>query len=111
VVIFAGGTGNPFFSTDTAAALRAAEIGAEVILKATKVDGIYSADPITHRDAEKYDELSYIEILNKELKVMDATAISLCMDNKIPIIVFDLTKPGNIKRVVMGEQIGTIVRG
>jgi uridylate kinase len=111
VVIFVGGTGNPYFTTDTTASLRAMEIGAEVILKATKVDGIYDADPLLHKEAKKYDELTYFEVLNKRLKVMDATAISLCMDHHIPIIVFNLKNPGNIKRVVIGETVGTKVRG
>jgi len=111
VVIFGAGTGNPHFTTDTAASLRAAEIGAEVLLKATNVDGIYDADPKQHRDAKRYEELTYIEVLSKELKVMDATAISLSMDNRLPIVVFDLTTPNNIKRVVTGERIGTVVRG
>lgn len=109
VVIFAAGTGNPYFTTDTAAALRAMEINAEVILKATKVDGIYDKDPMVHKDAVLFDKLSYIEVLNKGLKVMDSTAISLCMDNNLPIITFNLTKSGNIARVVKGEKIGTIV--
>lgn len=110
VVIFAGGTGNPYFTTDTAAALRAAEIGAEIILKATKVDGIYSADPKKVKEAKKIDKLSFIDILNKKLKIMDATAVSLCMDNKIPIIVFNLLKKGNVRRVILGEKIGTMVK-
>lgn len=110
IVIFAAGTGNPYFTTDTAAALRAMEINADVILKATKVDGIYDKDPKVHEDAVKFDELKYIDVLNKGLQVMDSTAISLCMDNKLPIITFNLTKPGNIARVVTGEKIGTIVR-
>jgi uridylate kinase len=109
VVIFAAGTGNPFFTTDTAASLRAVEIGAAVILKATNVDGIYDADPKQHPDAKKFGELKYIDFLNRHLKVMDATAISLCMDNALPIIVFDLNRPGNIKRAVCGEAIGTVV--
>jgi uridylate kinase len=109
VVIFAAGTGNPFFTTDTAASLRAVEIGAAVILKATNVDGIYDADPKQHPDAKKFGELKYIDFLNRHLKVMDATAISLCMDNALPIIVFDLNTPGNIKRAVCGEAIGTVV--
>jgi uridylate kinase len=109
VVIFAGGTGNPYFTTDTTASLRAMEIGAEVILKATKVEGVYDADPLTHQGAKKYGELTYIEVLNKELKVMDSTAISLCMDNHLPIVVFNIMEKGNIKRVVNGEQIGTVV--
>jgi uridylate kinase len=111
VVIFAGGTGNPYFTTDTTASLRAMEIGAEVILKATKVDGVYDADPVHNAGAVKFEELSYIEVLNRELKVMDSTAISLCMDNKLPIIVFNLMEKGNIKRVVSGEPIGTLVSG
>ena len=109
VVIFVGGTGNPYFTTDTTAALRAIEIGAEVILKATKVDGVYSSDPEKDAHAKKFDRLDYIDVLNKGLKVMDATAISLCMDNDLPIIVFNLRKMGNIKRVVLGEKIGTKV--
>jgi uridylate kinase len=111
VVIFTGGTGNPYFTTDTTASLRAMEIEAEVILKGTKVDGIYDADPLLHKRAQKYDELTYLEVLKKQLKVMDATAISLCMDYRIPIIVFNLKKRGNIKRVILGERIGTKVRG
>jgi uridylate kinase len=111
VVIFAAGTGNPFFTTDTAAALRAMEINAEVILKATKVDGIYDKDPKKFKDAKMFKELTYIEVLQKNIKVMDSTAISLCMDNNLPIITFNLNTPGNIKRVVMGEKVGTIVRG
>jgi len=110
VVIFGAGTGNPFFTTDTAAALRAMEINAEVILKATKVDGIYDKDPAKHEDAKMFQELTYIDVLNRGLQVMDSTAISLSMDNKLPIITFNLTKPGNIARVVAGEKIGTIVR-
>ncbi|MCL5286010.1 MAG: UMP kinase [Nitrospirae bacterium] len=110
VIIFAGGTGNPYFTTDTAAALRAMEIGAEVVLKATKVDGIYSDDPRKNHNAERYVELSYIDVLEKKLKVMDSTAVSLCMDNNLPIIVFDLNGPNNIVRVVQGESIGTLVR-
>ena len=111
VVIFAAGTGNPYFSADTAAALRAIEINAEIILKATKVDGIYDKDPMIHRDARRYSEISYLEVLNKGLKVMDATAVSLCMDNKLPMIIFSLTEAGNIKKVVIGNEIGTIIRG
>ena len=111
VVIFAGGTGNPYFTTDTTASLRAMEIGAEVILKATKVDGVYDADPMVNRQARKYDELTYLDVLKKQLKVMDATAISLCMDHQIPIIVFNLKKKGNIRRVILGEKVGTKVRG
>ncbi|AEM78785.1 uridylate kinase [Thermoanaerobacter thermohydrosulfuricus] len=110
VVIFAAGTGNPFFSTDTAASLRAAEIDAEVILLAKKVDGVYDKDPNKYKDAVKFKELSYLDVLNKGLGVMDSTATSLCMDNKIPIIVFDLTTYGNIKKVVTGKDIGTIVK-
>lgn len=111
VVIFAGGTGNPYFTTDTTASLRAMEIGASAILKATKVDGVYEADPMVHRKAKKYDELTYLDVLKKQLKVMDATAISLCMDHRIPIIIFNLKKKGNIRRVVLGEKVGTKVRG
>jgi uridylate kinase len=109
VVVFAAGTGNPYFTTDTAAALRAMEMKAEVILKATKVDGIYSADPVKHPDATRYESISYLQVLQERLQVMDATAISLCMDNKLPILVFNLKTPGNIRRVVMGEAIGTRV--
>jgi uridylate kinase len=111
VVIFGGGTGNPFFSTDTAAALRANEIGAEVILKATKVDGIYDCDPKKNAKAKRFPQISYLDALQKQLKVMDSTAFSLCMDNKMPIIVFDFFKPHNLKRVVMGEKVGTMVTG
>ena len=112
VVIFAAGTGNPYFSTDTTAALRAAEIEAEVILMAkNKVDGVYSADPFKDADARKFETLTYLEVLNKNLGVMDSTASSLCMDNNIPLIVFSITESGNIKRVVLGEKIGTIVKG
>lgn len=109
VVIFAAGTGNPYFSTDTAAALRSAEIEAEIILMGKKVDGIYDSDPVTNPDARKYNRLDYIDVINKGLGVMDSTAASLCMDNKIPIIVFDLTNNGNILKAVMGENIGTYV--
>lgn len=109
IVIFGAGTGNPYFTTDTAAALRAMEINAQVLLKATKVDGIYDKDPVKHNDAVKYDKISYIDVLNKGLQVMDSTAISLCMDNKLPILTFDLTKEGNIMRIVKGEQVGTLV--
>jgi uridylate kinase len=109
VVIFGGGTGNPYFSTDTAAALRANEIGAEVVLKATKVDGIYDSDPKKNPKAKRYAQICYAEALQKQLKVMDSTAFSLCMDNKMPIIVFDLFRPHNLKRVVMGERVGTLV--
>jgi uridylate kinase len=111
VVIFGAGTGNPYFTTDTAASLRAMEIGAEVILKGTKVDGVYSADPKKVPEAIKFKSLSYIDVLKKGLAVMDATATSLCMDNNLPIIVFDVSVAGNIKRVVLGEHIGTIVKG
>ena len=110
VVIFAAGTGNPFFTTDTAATLRALEIGADVILKATKVDGVYDRDPVKYEDAIKFEELSYMEVLRKELKIMDATAISLSMQGNIPIVVFNLFERGNIKRIIMGEEIGTTVR-
>ncbi len=111
VVIFGAGTGNPYFTTDTAASLRAMEINAQVILKGTKVDGVYSADPKKDATAIRYTELSYIQVLQQGLQVMDATATSLCMDNNLPIIVFDLTTPGNIKKVIGGEAIGTIVQG
>jgi uridylate kinase len=109
VVIFAAGTGNPYFSTDTTAALRAMEIKAEVILKATKVDGIYDADPVKVKDARFYSEISYIDVLTQGLGVMDTTAISLCMDNQVPIIVFNIKEKGNIKRVILGEKIGSLV--
>jgi uridylate kinase len=109
VVVFAAGTGNPYFTTDTAAALRAMELRAEVILKGTKVDGVYSADPMVHPDAERYETITYLQVLERQLKVMDATAISLCMDNKLPIVVFNLREPGNVRRVVMGEAVGTRV--
>jgi uridylate kinase len=109
VVVFAAGTGNPYFTTDTAAALRAMEMKAAVILKATKVDGIYTADPMIHPEATKYDEISYLRVLEQELKVMDATAISLCMDNRLPIVVFNLRTAGNLRRVIMGEPVGTTV--
>jgi len=110
-VIFAAGTGNPYFTTDTAASLRAMEIGAEVILKATKVDGVYNTDPAKDSSAVKYPELTYLDVLQQGLQVMDATATSLCMDNNLPIIVFDLTETGNIKKVVFGDAIGTLIRG
>ena len=110
VVIFAAGTGNPYFTTDTAAALRAMEIKAEVIMKGTKVNGIYDADPLDNPSAKMFDELPFLSVLNKSLKVMDATAITLCMDNNLPLIVFNLTEPGNLKRVVLGEKIGTVVK-
>ncbi len=109
VVIFAAGTGSPYFTTDTAAALRAMEIKADVILKGTKVDGIYTADPMVDPHATKYTKISYLQVLERQLKVMDATAISLCMDNKLPIVVFNLRKAGNIRRVVLGDPIGTTV--
>jgi len=111
VVIFAAGTGNPYFSTDTAAALRAMEVHAQIILKATKVDGIYDRDPQKHPDAVKFDELTYMDVLSRHLQVMDSTAISLCMDNRMPIIVFNLKEKGNIKRIIYGEKIGSIVKG
>jgi len=111
VVILAAGTGNPYFTTDTTAALRGVELGAEVILKATKVDGIYSADPHTDPSAQRYTNLSYLEVLNQGLQVMDSTAITMCMENDLPIIVFDLMHEGNIEKVVMGEEIGTLVYG
>ena len=109
VVVFAAGTGNPYFTTDTAAALRAMEMRAEVIMKGTKVDGIYTADPKIDPDAKKYDTISYLEVIDRRLKVMDSTAITLCMDNKLPIIVFNLQQPGNLRRVIMGEAVGTRV--
>jgi uridylate kinase len=109
VVVFAAGTGNPYFTTDTAAALRAMEMKADVILKGTKVDGIYTADPMTDPGATKYDRISYLQVLERGLKVMDATAISLCMDNKLPIVVFNLRTSGNLRRVIMGEAVGTTV--
>jgi uridylate kinase len=111
VVIFGGGTGNPYFSTDTAAALRANEIGAEVVLKATKVDGVYDSDPKKNSRAKRYAQISYSDALRQQLKVMDSTAFSLCMDNKMPIIVFDFFRPHNLRRVVMGERVGTLVTG
>jgi len=109
VVVFAAGTGNPYFTTDTAAALRAMEMRADVILKGTKVDGIYSADPMIHPEATRFDRISYLQVLERQLKVMDSTAITLCMDNKLPIVVFNLRKAGNIRKVVFGESIGTTV--
>jgi uridylate kinase len=111
IVIFAAGTGNPFFTTDTAASLRAMEIGAEVIFKATRVDGVYDRDPMKHAGAVRFDQLTYIDVLNRQLQVMDATAISLCMDNALPILVFNMMEPGNIKKAVGGERIGTLVHG
>jgi uridylate kinase len=110
-VIFGAGTGNPFFSTDTAATLRALEIGADAILKATRVDGIYDSDPEKNPEAKRFSRLTYIDVLNRGLKVMDSTAISLCMDNDMPIIVFDMTKTDNVRKVLMGEDIGTVVEG
>jgi uridylate kinase len=109
IVIFAAGTGNPYFSTDTAAALRAMEIKADVILKATRVDGIYDADPEKVKGAHRFEHISYLDVLQRGLAVMDSTAISLCMDNKMPIIVFDLNRPGNLRRVVLGEKVGSLV--
>jgi uridylate kinase len=109
VVVFAAGTGNPYFSTDTAASLRAMEIHADAILKATKVDGIYTADPMKDKDATKFEKITYLDILKRGLKVMDATAIAMCQENKLPIVVFDLNKHGNIKRVVLGERVGSLV--
>ena len=111
VVIFAAGTGNPYFSTDTAAALRAMEIGASLLLKGTKVDGIYDADPLLYPDAKRFDELPFAEVLNKGLKVIDATAATLCMDNDLPVVVFKLKEPGNIKRIICGERVGTLMQG
>jgi uridylate kinase len=111
VVILAAGTGNPYFTTDTAAALRAVEIGAEVLLKATKVDGVYDADPVSHPDATRYDRLEFSDLLRDRLQVMDATAVSLCMENDLPIIVFDLNRPDNIRRVASGEVVGTLISG
>lgn len=111
IVIFAAGTGNPYFTTDTAAALRAMEIGADAILKATKVDGIYSSDPVKDPDAKKYDTVTYLDVLKKGLAVMDSAAVSLCMDNNLPIIVFNLKGENNIKKIIEGEKIGTLVKG
>ena len=111
VVIFAAGTGNPFFTTDTAASLRAMEIGAQVIFKATRVDGVFDKDPLKYPGAVRFEELTYIDVLNRQLQVMDATAISLCMDNRLPILVFNLMQPGNIKKAVAGVRIGTLVHG
>jgi len=109
VVIFVCGTGNPYFTTDTAAALRAIEIGADMVLKATKVDGVYTKDPVKHKDAKKFEKLDYMEVLQNKLKVMDATAVSLCMDNSLPIVVFSMKEKGNIKRAILGAKIGTII--
>jgi uridylate kinase len=111
VVIFASGTGNPYFTTDTAASLRAVEIGADVIFKATKVDGIYSADPMKDDSATKFEHLTYLEVLEKGLKVMDSTSVSLCMDNKLPMVVFNIREKNSIKRVLLGEKLGTVVGG
>jgi len=111
VVIFAAGTGNPFFTTDTAASLRAVEVGAEILMKATKVDGVYDADPMVNTGAKRYSELTYLEVLSQKLKIMDSTAISLCMDNDLPVLVFDMLVEGNLKRAVGGQPIGTVVRG
>ena len=111
IVIFAAGTGNPYFTTDTAASLRAMEIGADVILKATKVDGVYSSDPMKDPSAKKYHTVSYIDVLNQGLSIMDSTAISLCMDNNLPIVVFNLRDKGNIRKIIEGKKIGTLVRG
>jgi len=109
VVVLAAGTGNPYFTTDTAAALRAVELKADVILKGTKVDGVYSADPVTHPEATRFERISYLKVLEQGLQVMDATAISLCMDNRLPIVVFNLRVVGNLKRAVLGEPVGTVV--
>ena len=111
VIIFAAGTGNPFFTTDTAAGLRAVEIGADIVCKATKVDGVYDSDPMRNPDAVRYRELTYLDVLSQKLKVMDSTAISLCMDNDLPVLVFNMLEPGNLKRAMLGEPIGTVVRG
>ena len=110
IVIMVAGTGNPYFTTDTAAALRAIEIGADVILKATKVDGVYSGDPMLEKDVTRFEDIRYIEVLNRGLKVMDSTAISLCMENRLPIVVFDVGTPGNLLRVVKGEKVGTVIQ-
>jgi uridylate kinase len=111
VIIFAAGTGNPFFTTDTAAGLRAVEIGAEIVCKATKVDGVYDSDPMLNPNAVRYRELTYLDVLSQKLKVMDSTAISLCMDNDLPVLVFNMLEPGNLQRAMLGEPIGTVVRG
>lgn len=111
IVILAGGTGNPYFSTDTAASLRAMELHADVILKGTKVDGVYDADPVQHAKAKRFESLTYLEVLQRGLKVMDSTAISMCMDNQLPIIVFNMFEKGNLRRVVLGEKLGTTVHG
>ena len=110
VIILAGGTGNPYFTTDTAAALRAIEIGAEVVMKGTKVDGVYDDDPVKNPSAKMFDSLTYMEVINRRLKVMDTTAVSLCMDNKLPIIVFNLRSKGNLKKILLGEKLGTVVK-
>ncbi len=110
LVIFVAGTGNPYFSTDTAAALRASEIGAQILMKATNVDGIYNKDPVRHKDAKKYDRIRFIDALKERLNIMDSTAFSLCMDNNIPILVFNINKRGNIKKAIMGKKIGTLVK-
>jgi len=109
VVIFGGGTGNPHFTTDTAAALRAVEIGAEVLLKATKVDGVYDKDPVEHADAVRFGRLDYVEVLSRNLRVMDATAVSLCRENQLPIVVFELARKGNVRNVILGEEVGTVI--
>jgi len=109
VVIFGGGTGNPHFTTDTAAALRAVEIGAEVLLKATKVDGVYDKDPVEHADAVRFGQLDYVEVLSRNLRVMDATAVSLCRENQLPIVVFELARKGNVRNVILGEEVGTVI--
>jgi uridylate kinase len=111
VIILAGGSGNPYFTTDTAAALRAIEIGAEVVMKGTKVDGVYDDDPVKNPSAKMFDSLTYMEVINRKLKVMDTTAVSLCMDNKLPIIVFNLQTKGNLKKIILGEKLGTVVKG
>lgn len=111
VVIFAGGTGNPYFTTDTTAALRAAEIEATVVMKATKVDGVYDKDPVKNKNAKKFEKLAFMDVINKQLKVMDITAVSLCMENKIPILIFNLNVKGNLKKAIMGEKIGTTIGG
>jgi uridylate kinase len=111
VIIFAAGTGNPFFTTDTAAGLRAVEIGAEIVCKATKVDGVYDSDPMLNPNAVRYRELTYLDVLSQKLKVMDSTAISLCMDNDLPVLVFNMLEPGNLQKAMLGEPIGTVVRG
>ncbi|MFC1516951.1 UMP kinase [Candidatus Margulisiibacteriota bacterium] len=111
VVIFAGGTGNPYFTTDTTAALRAAEVDADVVMKATKVEGVYDKDPVKNKNAKKFEKLSYLDVINQQLKIMDLTAVSLCMDNKIPIVIFNLNVAGNMKKAIVGEKIGTTIGG